>query len=60
VKEAFCSHEKMNKVLNFQAKYTLHEGLRRMADWAKQHGSRKSKRFKHIEIRKNLPPLWLE
>jgi UDP-glucose 4-epimerase len=60
VKAAFCSHEKINKVFNFKVKYTLSEGLGRMAEWAKQQGSRKSKRFKNIEIRKNLPPVWLE
>jgi UDP-glucose 4-epimerase len=60
VKAAFCSHEKMIKVLNFTANYTLPEGLGRMAQWAKKQGSRKSKRFKDIEIRKNLPPVWLE
>jgi len=60
VKEAYCSHKKLNKILNFKAKYKLSEGLGRMADWAKRHGRRKSKRFKHIEIRKNLPPVWLE
>ena len=60
VKEAYCSHEKMNNLLNFKAKYQLPEGLRRMADWAKRHGSRKSKRFKNLEILKNLPPGWLE
>jgi UDP-glucose 4-epimerase len=60
VKEAYCSHEKINKILKFKAKYKLAEGLRRMADWAERHGSRKSKRFKRLEIQKNLPPLWLE
>ena len=38
VKEAYCSHEKMNNVLNFIAKYKLPEGLRLMADRAKRHG----------------------
>ena len=60
VKHAYCSHEKVNEILNFKAKYSLPEGLRIMAVWAKKHGSRKSKRFKHIEIRKNLPRVWLE
>jgi UDP-glucose 4-epimerase len=60
VREAYCSHEKINQLLNFNATITLPEGLRRMAEWAKRHGSRKSKRFKYIEIHKNLPPVWLE
>lgn len=36
----------------------LQEGLHRMAAWVKQVGSRKSKEFKNIEIKKNLPPTW--
>lgn len=60
VKHAYCSHEKMKEVLNFKAKYSLSEGLEIMAEWAKKLGARKSKRFKHIEIRKNLPSVWLE
>ncbi len=60
VQEAYCSHEKVQNVFNFKAQYTLSEGLRRMANWAKRHGTRKSKRFKNIEICKNLPPVWLE
>ncbi len=60
VKHAYCSHKKISDLLNFKAKCSLSEGLTAMAKWAKRHGSRKSKRFKHIEIRKNLPPVWLE
>lgn len=52
VKHAYCSHKKISQILNFKAKYRLSEGLKIMAEWAKGHGSRESKRFKHIEIRK--------
>lgn len=60
VKHAYCSHRKIKEILNFGAKYTLPEGLKIMAEWAKTHGSRKGKRFKTIEIRKNLPRVWSE
>jgi len=60
VKHAYCSHKKINEVLKFKAKYTLSEGIKIMAEWAKKHGPRKSKKFKNIEIRKNLPSVWLE
>jgi UDP-glucose 4-epimerase len=60
VKDAYCSHKKMNETLKFKPKYSLTEGLRIMAEWAKKYGSRKSKSFKNIEIRKNLPNVWLE
>jgi len=60
VKDAYCSHKKINETLKFKPKYSLPEGLRIMAEWAKKYGSRKSKSFKNIEIRKNLPNVWLE
>jgi UDP-glucose 4-epimerase len=60
VKAAYCSHEKIKQLLCFNETVNLSEGLRRMAEWAKQHGSQKSKRFKRIEIRKKLPPVWLQ
>lgn len=36
----------------------LEEGVKRMAEWAKSVGARKSQEFKNIEIRKNLPEGW--
>lgn len=36
----------------------LELGIRKMAEWAKKVGPRKSKEFEHIEIRKNLPEGW--
>jgi len=60
VKHAYCSHEKIKRVLNFKEKCTLSQGLKKMAEWAIKHGSRKSKGFKQIEIQKNLPRVWVE
>jgi len=59
VKHAYSSHQRIKEVLNFKEQYPLSEGLRIMAEWAKKHGGRKSKRFKQIEIRKNLPQVWI-
>lgn len=59
VQHAYCSHRKMSRVFRFKSKYSLEEGLAVMADWAKQYGSKRSKRFRNIEIQKNLPPIWL-
>lgn len=44
VKHAYCSHRKIKEILNFRAKYTLLEGLKIIAEWAKTHGSRKSRK----------------
>jgi len=60
VKHAYCSHKKIRRLLNFKEGHTLSRGLKKMAQWAKKNGSRKSKRFSQIEIRKNLPSIWLE
>jgi len=34
------------------------KGIKRMADWVKNKGVRKSKKFEEIEILKNMPPSW--
>jgi len=59
VKHAYCSHEKLKKYFDYEPKWALEEGLKKMADWAKRVGIRKSKEFKKIEIKYNLPLVWL-
>jgi len=59
VKHAYCSHEKIKEYFNYEPKWSLEEGLKRMADWAKKVGIRKSKEFKNIEIKYNLPLVWV-
>jgi len=58
VLHAYSSHEKVAKYFPNSPKFTLEEGLRKMADWAKTHGPRQSKEFGEIEVSKNLPPSW--
>ncbi|MBC8500893.1 MAG: NAD-dependent epimerase/dehydratase family protein [Nanoarchaeota archaeon] len=60
VVHAYSSHNKVKKVLGYKTKFSLEEGVQRMADWAKKIGSKKSKKFKNIELTKNLPPSWVE
>jgi UDP-glucose 4-epimerase len=59
VKHAYASHGKAEKVFSYCSKYSLEEGLERMAAWAKEAGSKKSNTFENIEIMKNLPSSWL-
>lgn len=59
VKHAYSSHQKLERLLGAKAKTSLEEGLQRMVEWALRVGPRKSKEFKRIEIKKNLPPSWL-
>ncbi|MBP9837757.1 MAG: NAD-dependent epimerase/dehydratase family protein [Proteobacteria bacterium] len=58
VLHAYSTHEKVRKFFPNSPSYTLEEGLKAMADWAKEHGPRKSSEFGEIEIEKNLPPSW--
>ena len=58
VLHAYSTHEKIRKYFPAPKSYTLAEGLTAMAEWAKEHGPRKSSQFSNIEIRKNLPPSW--
>jgi UDP-glucose 4-epimerase len=38
----------------------LEEGLRRMAEWARETGAREPVRFESVEVLRNLPPSWAD
>ncbi|PKN87434.1 MAG: UDP-glucose 4-epimerase [Chloroflexi bacterium HGW-Chloroflexi-8] len=59
VQDAYSSHKKLDQVFGIRTKHTLDQGLEMMADWVKEHGARKSSKFKNIEIEKNFPKAWL-
>ena len=58
VVDAWSDHSKVQRVFGKQPETPLSEGLRRMAEWVRQTGPRKSKPFEGIEIEKNLPGSW--
>jgi UDP-glucose 4-epimerase len=59
VKHAYSDHCKSKKYFgNFIRNVSLEEGIKRMADWVKNKGVRKSKKFANIEILKNIPSSW--
>lgn len=60
VVDAYSSHEKARRLLGYEARVGLEEGIAAMADWVRRHGSRKSKPFDEIEIPRNLPASWVE
>jgi hypothetical protein len=60
VSNAYSSHDKVRRVFGDHQRYSLEEGLNRMATWVKQHGARRSQEFEGIEVRKNFPQAWLE
>ena len=57
--EAYADHSKIRKLMNIGPAMPLKEGLTKFANWARNHGPRKSKDFGNIEVRKCLPPSWL-
>lgn len=52
-------HEKINEIIKFINETPLDCGLKKMIEWVRQKGSRKSKSFKNIEVKKYMPPVWL-
>ena len=58
VHEAYSDHEKARIILGATPKVSLEVGLKKMADWAKKHGARKSQEYKNIEVAVKLPPSW--
>jgi UDP-glucose 4-epimerase len=60
VLNAYSAHEKVHRVFGERQRYTLEEGLSRMAIWVKQYGARRSREFDGIEVTKNFPEAWLQ
>jgi UDP-glucose 4-epimerase len=58
VKIAFSDHALAESVFGQRRKVSLEDGIRQMAGWVTNHGSRESSIFEDIEIPKNLPPSW--
>jgi len=58
VKHAFSDHKKLQETFGYTAKFSLEEGIARMARWALSVGARRSKLFDEVEIVKNMPPSW--
>lgn len=58
VLHAFSDHSKAHRVFGEQPQTSLHNGIQRMADWARAVGPRESQRFQNIEVTLNLPPAW--
>ena len=58
VVHAFSDHAKLHRVFGQEPTVSLDEGLRRMADWARETGVREPVRFESVEVLRNLPPSW--
>ena len=60
VDHAHSDHSKLYGVFGETPATTLRDGLKKMAEWAKETGVKSSSRFENIEITEKLPPVWLE
>jgi UDP-glucose 4-epimerase len=58
VMHAFCSHKKIRKVIRFEKSTRLEDGIGKMIAYSKKIGPANPKKFKNIEISRNLPPSW--
>lgn len=59
VVHAFSDHAKLHSVFGREPTVPLEDGLRRMAEWARETGAREPVRFESVEVLRNLPPSWL-
>jgi UDP-glucose 4-epimerase len=59
VLHTYSNHDKARRLFNIVKTVSLEEGIGRMAAWAKGIGSRSSRDFENIEVRKNMPPSWV-
>jgi UDP-glucose 4-epimerase len=58
VVHAFSDHTKLHRVFGEEPSVPLEEGLRRMAQWARETGVRDPIRFESVEVLRNMPPSW--
>lgn len=60
VKHAQADHSELLNEFGYNPRWTLQQGLQRMAAWTKAAGCRPPTRLQHIEVEKRLPPTWKE
>jgi len=58
VVHAFSDHAKLHRVFGETPTVPLEEGIRRMAEWARETGARDPIRFETVEVLRNMPPSW--
>lgn len=60
VKMAYCDNSKARQMLGYEDKYSVEEGLKEMAVWAKKMGYQKPVYLSELELENNAPNVWLK
>ncbi|HTS46118.1 MAG TPA: NAD-dependent epimerase/dehydratase family protein [Puia sp.] len=60
VLHAFSDHSKLRKYFPDFKTTRIEQGIKNMSDWAKKAGPKFTKTFADIEIKENLPEVWLK
>jgi len=55
---AVADHSKLAGAFHYEPRWSLPQGLARMAAWVKKVGIRRQPVFAKIELERNLPPAW--
>lgn len=58
VKNSWCTHQKSIRLLDFEHKTSLKEGLMKMINWAKTQPSREVKKWKEYELDSGIYGYW--
>jgi UDP-glucose 4-epimerase len=60
VVHAFSDHSKIRSVFEMTDPVPLEQGVREMAAWAKAMGPRAGETFTEVELKENMPKVWLD
>lgn len=60
VKHAYCTIDKSVRILKYEDKTSLQEGLKKMAEWAIKRGHMQPIIWEDYELEKELPSFWKE
>jgi len=60
VTHVFSDHSEFRSIFDITEEVDLDTGIKKMVDWAKGIGPKETKKFRNIELTKNMPPSWQE
>lgn len=61
VKNAYCTNNKITKIMGYETSINLEDGIKKMLEWAKKLGSQKPRYLNELEIvNESTPKTWKE